>query len=155
MIERDGTIYFLYSPESGMSEAKGAGPSAWGAAALMSAIDEGLAGICNEGCGYDELYFCPRFPVTDYTELRYITGYELSAKKVDVRYVLADNGMRYLIKSPATKIRAHILLPAGRSCRQLRVDGKNHRFKTVSVGSSNYVDFELSASGTADIEVLF
>lgn len=155
MIERDGTIYFLYSPESGMSEAKGAGPSAWGAAALMSAIDEGLAGICNEGCGYDELYFCPRFPVTDYTELRYITGYELSAKNVDVRYVLADNGMRYLIKSPATKIRAHILLPVGRSCRQLRVDGKNHRFKTVSVGSSSYVDFELSASGTADIEVLF
>ena len=155
MIERDGTIYFLYSPESGMSEAKGAGPSAWGAAALMSAIDEGLAGICNEGCGYDELYFCPRFPVTDYTELRYITGYELSAKKVDVRYVLAGNGMRYLIKSPATKIRAHILLPAGRNCRQLRVDGKNHRFKTVSVGSSNYVDFAISASGTADIEVLF
>ena len=52
-------------------------------------------------------------------------------------------------------IRDHILLPAGRSCRQLRVDGKNHRFKTVSAGSSNYVDFAISASGTADIEVFF
>ena len=155
MIERDGTIYFLYSPGTGMSEAKGAGPSAWGAAALMSAIDEGLAGICNTGCGYDEIYFCPRFPVTGYTELRYITGYELSAKTVDVRYILADNGMRYMVKSPARNIRAHILLPEGRKCHEVRVDGEKQRFSKVSVGDSRYVDFTITADGIADIEILF
>lgn len=155
MMQRDGTVYFLYSRATGRSEAKGAGPSAWGAAAVMSAIDEGLAGICNVGCGYDDIYFCPRFPVTHYTELRYITGYELSRKVVDVRYVLRDNGMRYLVKSPAGHIRAHVLLPEGKKCTAVKVGGRSQSFKTVKVCESRYVDFEISPDGAADIEILF
>ncbi len=155
MMQRDGTVYFLYSRDTGRSEAKGAGPSAWGAAAVMSAIDEGLAGICNTGCGYDEIYFCPRFPVTHYRELRYFTGYELTHKVVDVRYVLKDNGMRYLVKSPARQMKCHVLLPEGKKCSSVIVNGGNTAYSNVSVASSRYVDFEISPDGVADIEILF
>lgn len=155
MMKRDGTIYFLYSPSTGAQESKGAGPSAWGAAALMSAIDEGLAGIVNEGCGYDEIRFCPRFPVTHYTELRYLTGYEITGAKVDVRYVLQGNGMRYRIDSPARTLHAHLLLPSEKDCRELRVNGASVPFETSTVGSSRYVDFTTRADGIVDMEVLF
>ena len=155
MMQRDGTVYFLYSRESGLSEAKGAGPSAWGAAAVMSAIDEGLAGICNVGCGYDEIHFCPRFPVTHYRELRYFTGYELSHKLVDVRYVLKDNGMRYLVKSPARKMKCHILLPEGKKCTAVFVNGGAVGYSEVNVASSRYVDFDINPDGVADLEILF
>lgn len=154
MMRRDGTVYFLYSRDTGCSESKGAGPSAWGAAAVMSAIDEALAGVCDRGCGYDEIYFCPRFPVTHYRELRYITGYESGHKVVDVRYVLRDNGMRYLVKSPAVRMDCHILLPAGSKCRSVRVNGRTVRYENVNVASSRYVDFKIRPDGIADIEIL-
>ncbi len=121
MYERDQGIFFLYSPKNQMPQNQ-QGPSAWGAAALLSAIDEGLAGIEDLDTGYRKLAFSPRFPVTDYTELRYTTGYEKSGAMVDVRYILKEEGMRYDIAYPGEEVAAHILLPGGRRCRQVLVN---------------------------------
>lgn len=153
MMERDKNIYFLYSPDD--SSPQGGGPSAWGAASLLSAIDEGLAGIKDIGCRYDIITFSPRWPVTDYTELRYITGYEKSAVLVDVRYILTKNGMRYCLFSPAKKIDAHILLPEEKICSDILFNGHSIPFKTSQIGSSHYVDFIVNPSGKADFEILF
>ena len=62
MLERDKDIYFLYSPHD--LSPQGGGPSAWGAAALLSAVDEGLAGVEDADCLYRTIRFSPRFPVT-------------------------------------------------------------------------------------------
>ena len=154
-VERDGAIYFLYNRTTGGSISENAGPSAWGAAALMSAVDEGLAGIVDIGTGYDEIAFSPRWPVTHYRELRYVTGYELTKKYVDCRWIMTDNGMRYSLRSPARQVKAHILLPQGRSCSRLLVNGAERTFNDVSVDDSHYVDCEVAASGQIDFEVLF
>ena len=151
LVERDGTIYFLYDTD-GTPQPEG-GPSAWGAAALVSAVDEGLAGINDIGVNYDEIYFAPKFPVTYYTELRYITGYEVSKRIVDVRYILKDEGMRYDIYSPAARIAAHILLPKGKTCTHLWVDGRDTEFETIYVGNSAYVDFEVKEITTSRISM--
>ena len=153
LVERDGTPYFLYNTDS-TPQPEG-GPSAWGAAALISAVDEGLAGITDLGVNYDELGFAPRFPVTDYTELRYLTGYEVSGALVDVRYILTDAGMRYDVYSPAKKVTAHILLPKGKECRTLLKNGEPTAFATEVVGSSCYVNFESEASGYLSLEIVF
>ena len=141
LVERDGTIYFLYDTD-GTPQPEG-GPSAWGAAALVSAVDEGLAGINDAGANYDEIVFAPKFPVTHYTELRYLTGYEVTKAMVDVRYILTDEGMRYDVYSPAKKITAHILLPKDKNCSGLWIDGYNTEYKIATIENSNYVDFEL------------
>jgi hypothetical protein len=153
MIKRDNAIYFLYSPDDGQSQ--GGGPSAWGAAALLSAIDEGLAGIRDLGVRYEVMEFAPRFPVTAYTELRYFTGYEKTARFVDVRYVLTDAGMRYRVLSPAKELHAHILLPAGKGCKKALVNGQEQTFARSTVGKSQYVDFVVKPNGKADMEILF
>ncbi len=153
LVERDGSPYFLYYPDS--RPQPDGGPSAWGAAAFVSAIDEGLAGIRDEGVNYDEIYFSPKFPVTHYTELRYLTGYEVSGTKVDVRYILTDAGMRYDVDSPAKKIRAHILLPKGKACSQLLLNGQNIPFAVEQIGESNYVNAEPDVSGRVSMEILF
>ena len=142
LVERDGTVYFLYDVDS-TPQPEG-GPSAWGAAALLSAVDEGLAGVNDIGVNYDEIFFAPRFPVTEYTELRYVTGYEVSNTVVEVRYILTDEGMRYDLYSPAKKITAHILLPKGRHCTGVFVDRRDIGYAITSVGESKYVDFELT-----------
>lgn len=153
LVERDGTTYFLYYPD--LTPQPDGGPSAWGAAALVSAVDEGLAGINDLGVNYDEIYFAPKFPVTHYTELRYLTGYEVSGAMVDVRYILTDEGMRYDIYSPAKSIRAHILLPKGKTCKALLIDGNKAEFEHEAVGESFYVNFDTGAEGKKSFEILF
>jgi len=153
LIERDGSPYFLYYPDS--TPQPDGGPSAWGAAAFINAVDEGLAGIRDEGVNYDEISFSPRFPVTHYTELRYLTGYEVSGTKVDVRWILTDIGMRYDIDSPAGKIHAHILLPKDKACRRLLLNGQDISFTTERIGASDYVNAEICACGKVSMEILF
>lgn len=146
-------MYFLYYPDS-RPQPEG-GPSAWGAAALISAVDEGLAGVEDIDVCYRRIRFSPRFPVTPYTELRYFTGYELSAKIVDIRYILTNEGMRYDIISPAYEINAHILLPDGKSSKRLLVNGEEMQFKLTKVAESVYVDFEVKADRRVNIEIYF
>ncbi len=148
MRERDGKIYFLYSPVDCMPQDK-QGPSAWGAATLLCAIDEGLAGIIDIDSGYRKISFSPRFPVTDYTELRYITGYEKTGVKVDVSYILKLKGMRYDITSPAEEIGAHILLPEGKKVSEVFVNGISAAFSIHRVYESAYVDFIVKAGFAA------
>ncbi|MBQ8742307.1 MAG: hypothetical protein IJZ03_02940 [Clostridia bacterium] len=153
LVERDGTIYFLYDTD-GTPQPEG-GPSAWGAAALVSAVDEGLAGINDVGVNYDEIFFAPKFPVTYYTELRYLTGYEVTKTMVDVRYILNDKGMRYDIYSPAKRIRAHILLPKNKKCKTLLIDGNEYAFTSELVGESSYINFITEANKKISFEILF
>ena len=153
LVERDGTTYFLYHTDSAPQPEMG--PSAWGAAALISAVDEGLAGITDLGVNYDVLGFAPKFPVTQYTELRYLTGYEVSRALVDVRYILKGEGMRYDVYSPARRIEAHILLPEGKACREVLLGGKPIAYENEAVGESHYVNAVCEASGYASFEVFF
>lgn len=153
LVDRDGTAYFLYNPDS--TPQPDGGPSAWGSAAFISAVDEGLAGINDAGVNYDEIYFAPKFPVTHYTELRYITGYEVTQTLVDVRYILKDEGMRYDIYSPAKNISAHILLPKDKECKKLLLNGNETDFTTEKIGDSIYVNIATSADGKASFEIIF
>lgn len=153
LVERDGTAYFLYYPDS-TPQPEG-GPSAWGAAAFISAVDEGLAGIIDDGVNYDKISFSPRFPVTYYTELRYLTGYEATKTLVDVRYIRKDQGMRYDIYSPAKEISAHILLPKGKHCSTLLINGHETAFETETVGESVYVNANVISHTKVSFEILF
>ncbi len=153
MVEKDGDVFFLYHPDARPQPELG--PSAWGAAALLNAVDEGLAGIVDGDTGYGKICFSPRFPVTPYTELRYFTGYEKSEKIVDVRYILRDEGMRYDMASPATVLEGHILLPAGKTCRALTVNGEPTAYTCTMVADSPYVDFHTAGTGKYNIEIYF
>lgn len=151
-MERDKDIYFLYSPED--SSPQDGGPSAWGAAALLSAVDEGLAGIVDADSLYRTIDLSPRFVVTHYTELRYITGYEISHTFVDLRFVSKENGLRYDIYSKAERINAHILLPKGKTPAKVLLNGTEIDFKEVHVADSVYADFEVSG-GNAKMEIIY
>ena len=153
MTERDGEVYFLYNPISGKRQ--GGGPSAWGAAALISAFDEGLAGINDADCLYREINFSPKFTVCPYGEIRYLTGYEISHKFVDVRYVLKEEGMRYDVFSEAEKINAKILLPKGKRCKALLVNGAEVPFAMETVRESEYVCASVSGAKKVSLEILF
>ena len=155
MAARDGTLYFLYDRTTATSINAALGPSAWGAASVLSAFDEALAGVRDAGVRYDAIRFSPRWPVTGLDEVRYFTGYEAADAIVDVRYVRRANGLRYLVRAPAKALAAHILLPSGAAAREVWLNGAPRAFETTAVGDSQYVDFETEGTGTYDIEILF
>ena len=155
MAARDGTLYFLYDRTTATSINAALGPSAWGAASVLSAFDEALAGVRDVGVRYDAIRFSPRWPVTGLDEVRYFTGYEAADAVVDVRYVRRANGLRYLVRAPAKALAAHILLPSGAAAREVWLNGAPRAFETTAVGDSRYVDFETEGTGTYDIEILF
>ena len=150
----DGKVYFLYHPTT--REPQGRGPSAGGAAAILSAVDQGLAGVRDLEKQYRRLRFAPRWAVTPFREGRYLTGYEQSKKLVDVRYVFTEKGFRYNLRSPAEEVSAHLLAPAGKTPARLLVNGRETPFKTVDVYGSTYVDVTVAPEkGVADFEVLY
>ena len=155
MAARDGTLYFLYDRTTATSINAALGPSAWGAASVLSAFDEALAGVRDAGVRYDAIRFSPRWPVTGLDEVRYFTGYEAADAIVDVRYVRRANGLRYLVRAPAKALAAHILLPSGAAAREVWLNGAPRAFEATAVGDSQYVDFETEGTGTYDIEILF
>jgi len=153
LLERDGSIYFLYDPLT--EEPQGGGPSGWGAAALLSAVDEALAGIEDMDTGYKKIRFSPRFPVTHYTELRYITGYEKTDVTVDLRWILTEEGMRYRLTSPAKTVDCHLYIPAGKTVKDICVNSTAMTYSISTIGESVYADFSADADGVLDIEVIF
>ncbi len=153
LARRDGDVFFLYYPDSTPQHA--GGPSTWGAAALLSAIDEGLAGVINTDVGYKKIKFSPKFPVTDYTELRYATGYEKTDTTIDVKYILTDKGMRYDITSPAKEMDLHILLPKGKTCEELYTNDRKTAFTEEKIGDSLYVNADIIPTAVTKIEIIF
>ena len=155
LVERDGVPFFLYDIDS-KPQPEG-GPSAWGSAAFLSAVDEGLAGIVDLDVNYNEMKFSPKFVVTHYEELRYITGYHINKTVIDVKFIVKENGMRYDLSTPSKKIDAHILLPKGKTCSKLLLNGKETAFTLSTVGESDYVDLtiENNCEKTLSFEILF
>ena len=155
MVKRDnGKLYFLYDPVTGQPQ--GGGPSAWGAAAILSAVDEGLAGVQDLDAQYRIIRFAPRWAVAPFKEGRYLTGYEASHKTVDVRWIFTEKGFRYHLRCPATRVKAHLLVPPGGTPKTLRVNGAETPFALATVGESRYVDALVTPTGgVADFEVVY
>ena len=155
MVKRDdGKLYFLYDPVTGQPQ--GGGPSAWGAAAVLAAVDEGLAGVQDLDVQYRKIRFAPRWAVTPFREGRYLTGYEASHKTVDARWIFTEKGFRYHLRSPAKNVQAHLLVPSGKTPKTLRVNGHEAAFALSVVGESRYVDVAATPrNGIVDLEVLY
>ena len=57
--------------------------------------------------------------------------------------------------SPAKTIKAHILLPKGKDCKELLVNGNKKDFEIEHIESSLYVNFEILAEKKMSFEIVF
>lgn len=97
--------------------------------------------------------FAPRWAVTEHVEGRYLTGYEVSKKKIDVRWTFKDAGFRYRLECPSMRVDAHLLVPSGKRPARLLVNGRATPFRLVDVFGSLYVDATAAPeNGVADFE---
>ena len=119
-------------------------------------IYAGLSAITDTDKLYRTMRFAPRWAVTEHVEGRYLTGYEVSKRKVDVRWIFTDKGFRYRLECPSERVDAHLLVPAGKKPARLLLNGRAADFKTTDVFGSTYVDLTVAPEkGIADFEVFY
>ena len=120
------------------------GPVGWGAAEILCAIEEGLAGLEDRGVLYDVLGFSPRWAVTDLTEMEYYTGYEISGTLIQYGYRLSQEQMEFVLRGTCCRrVEGHVLLPEGTVCTGLLVNDVPVPCRETMVRQSRYADFTL------------
>jgi hypothetical protein len=112
MVTRDGDIHFLYTMDG---KDQGGGPSGWSAAAVQSALIEGLAGIRDEDVLFRRVTVSPRFIAAgiDYAEVctRYGPSNAWIAIKFD--HNAKERTIRIRLAGVSKEARLRILMPVG------------------------------------------
>ena len=142
----------MYDPADG-ADVNG-GPIGWGAAEVLNAIEEGLAGLEDCGVQYDVLGFSPRWVVTGRQEMEYYTGYEISGTLVQYGYRLAQDRMEFILRGPCRRVEGHVLLPEGMVCTGLLVNDVPVPCRETMVRQSRYADFTLDTIPNTEQQII-
>jgi hypothetical protein len=111
-VAKDGAIYFLYTTDG---KNQGGGPSGWGAAAVISALVEGLAGIRDDATLFKEVTVSPRFLAAGLNQATVCARYGPSGAYASIDYDHRPAGQTIHIRlaGVADKTRLRVLLPDG------------------------------------------
>jgi hypothetical protein len=150
-VAQDKALYFLYTVDG---KNQGGGPSGWGAAAVISALVEGLAGIRDDGALFDEVTVSPRFAAAHLDSAQVCLRYGPSLAYMAVGYEHRPTERRISLRLAGVAKKAHVrlLLPEGAtSARLLSPAGMDSRLETIE--QSRYLVFDLSAPLTQNCQV--
>lgn len=146
----DAPVFFLPSDDVSFGI-----PDSWGAAAVVYALVEGLAGVKDIGVALDRVRVSPRWTAADVTNVHTTIRYPASQGYITYtyQYDASRRLVTILITGNAKNIHMNTLVPSGLTAKALRVNDKTVPFKRVMVEKSEYVTCEL-AGGISRIEIV-
>ncbi len=148
-VAQDGDIYFLYTADG---KDMGGGPRGWGAAAVISAMIEGLTGIRDDATCFQRVTVSPRFVAAGIDRARVCARYGPTGAyvAVDYRHAPAEQSIRLRLAGVAQKTHVRVLLPEGAtSGRVVSPVGTSARIETIE--QSRYVVFDLPRPLSQDV----
>jgi len=140
-VAEDGTVFFLYTTEG---RDMGGGPRGGCAAAVISALIEGLAGIRDDEVAFRRVTVSPRFIAAGIDKAKVCARYGPSGAYVamDYEHAPANRSIRLRLAGIAAKTHVRILLPAGsRNARVIGPPSLTDKLETVE--QSQYITFDL------------
>ena len=146
----DHPVYFRPDPVSfGI-------PDSWGAAAVVYALIEGLAGVVDEGVAYGQARLAPRWAAAGVGQAAAAVKYPASNGYVAYRY-RHDPERRWIeieVTGSGEACHCHVLLPAEAGAVQSVSAGDAPLpFTSTRVEGSRYVDFALSLPGPYTVRI--
>jgi hypothetical protein len=117
-------------------------PDNWGQAAVASALIEGLAGVVDEGSGFQKITISPRWSYTDLDNLKIILRYGPSGKWIAYKYQKKEQEISLGISGDAEEIRCRILLPKGVHTVKADLNGKPVQSNIEKIRNSHYAVIE-------------
>ncbi len=148
----DRPVFFPPDPVSGGI------PDNWGAAAVVYALVEGLAGVVDAATMYERARLAPRWAAAGVDRANATVTYPASGGYVAYRY--RHDGRRKRLRLAVTgsgeECRCHVLLPPGaRRATGVRVGGRPVAFRTTRVEKSRYADFTLAPAVPQDVMITY
>ncbi|MFO7957180.1 MAG: hypothetical protein R6X33_08755 [Candidatus Brocadiia bacterium] len=132
-------------------------PDNWGAAAVVYALIEGLAGIKDEGAAYDRVLLAPRWAAAGVDEVTATAKYRASDGYVRYRYTAEPKAgllsLRFAAAAERTRLR--VLLPHGEHPAGVNLDGRPVSHTVEEVESSRYLCLDVWGlrAHTLDVEL--
>lgn len=142
-----GTIPFFIQRSDG--EDVDGGPRGWSAAAVMSALMEGLAGLTDRGLLFQDIEVAPRYPAAGITKARAALTYGVSKAYVVSTYLNDPKEQKIMMQLAGNpqKVHFHVLLPKATIPSVVRVDDKPVNFTVQKIEQSLYCDFDVKRKG--------
>lgn len=155
-VKQDGSIYFLYTADG---RDQGGGPSGWAAAAFISALIEGLAGLEDRGALWQQVRVSPRWAVTGLKQASPTAAYGPSGAYLGYDWKLYEDRITLILRgSGVLNADFHVLLPPNTRLKKVLVGGKTIHAVEDVLAASHYADFEVKgdvAVSGVPIEVVF
>lgn len=161
MIKKKDETYLWYFPDGTASSVENStSPDAmptdgWGSSSMLHGFMEGLVGIQDQGRMLDTVRLCPRWSAAGITSAECSMGYEASGAQFAYQYEETANGINLEIEAAQSDIQLHLLLPDGANVQDLQIQGNPIDFSNSTVGSSSYIDCQLSAKSGTDVKIKF
>jgi len=133
-------------------------PDNWGAAAVVYALIEGLAGVVDRGVAFDTAGVAPRWAAVGQEAVAVSVTYPESGGYVAYRYghEAARGRIRLDLAGSGERFVCHVLLPEGAGgATSVTCDGEEVAFENAQVEGSGYADFELTGVAAREVTVRY
>ncbi len=118
-------------------------PDNWGAAAVVYALFEGLAGIKDTGVAFNKAILAPRWSAAQVNNVLATVKYEASGGYLSYNYKYDDvnHKLDLIFTGTADSTQIDLLLPENKTVSQLLLNGEKIDFKLTEVEQSKYARF--------------
>jgi hypothetical protein len=128
-------------------------PNNWGAAAVLYALVEGLAGVKDTGVTFDQALLAPRWEAAGVDQASATIRYPASDGYLAYEYVRDTDAIRVDVAGTAEETDLRILLPEGRKVAVVLLDGESVDWDEVTVESSVYAEVPLEGLSGKSVAV--
>ncbi len=126
---------FIFYPDGSFC---GGGPEGWPAAAYISAMMEGLAGVNDLDTRFKSLRISPRWAAAAVTEANIVAHYPASGQKTGYAYRHSGKEIIMDINGDSEMVSLNILLPKGSHVAAAKFNGRDLSFSEELIESSRY-----------------
>ena len=119
----------------------------WGSSAMLYALVEGLAGIADEGRGFDRIRLSPRWAAAGIGGVEVRIAYAASGAATGYTYQADASQITLEVEAPPdADLSLHLLLPGGQTAVGVTAGGRPMPHHTRFVGASAYLDLDLGVN---------
>ena len=123
----------------------------WGYSAWAQTLIEELAGIQSKGKCFEKVLCSPRWPVTGSREVTATAHFPASETYFSYTYELGEDQIRLCFTGTGKEVAFRLLLPKGRACKEVTLDGKKIPYAGDTVEQSSYVVVEAQIEGAREL----
>jgi hypothetical protein len=149
MVKKDGEVRFMFWPDG---RPYGGGPAGWCAAAFVSAMMEGLAGIEDLSTRFEDVRLSPRWAAAGASRASITACYPSSDTSFSYEYTAGEDSIELDCKGTGRKLSVRLLLPKGVEAGTPHWNGQPLESRLLRIEESRYLAADLeSQNGTLRI----